>query len=481
MLAAALENGGRDNVTLIIVQVADDRPDRTAIPLPRCTDTGRVHAAESAVEGRLQAWSPRAVEWCGHGLPPDRHSRRARACPAPAAAVHRRSRPCRRQASCCGWSTGSLYALCFAALGPLMIAASLSTAPARRRRDRRRERCARQTHGRGAAEESSRARQRGGARARCGIVIRMPPRASTQPPLRGTDRRTPHRARGRTRLGARAASAAAAATGERARDVPRAVRSARTNAPRRGWPSEAACALRGRTPLVAAVARALVAAAVLCGSARAAGARAATGSTSWASRRSPHARVGSSRRPSGSASLAPGDAASARRCRDLVLPRDADVPEGITTVIDVIEPRVRVRADAAGCRHEVAVEALSSTQAVRSRATGGRRRGARGAPACVALDELAQRTGERGLPAAIGRSAQREDASLDIVEDGPHAIVTGTTGTGKSELLVTWVTAIAPAHGPDRVVVRPGGLQGRHRFRAAARAPAGRGGDHRSR
>src|SRR5690606_13533407 len=56
-----------------------------------------------------------------------------------------------------------------------------------------------------------------------------------------------------------------------------------------------------------------------------------------------------------------------------------------------------------------------------------------------------------GLAAAIGRDA-RGDAVLDLVEDGPHAIVTGMTGSGKSELLVSWVTSMASAYSPDQVV-----------------------------
>lgn len=41
--------------------------------------------------------------------------------------------------------------------------------------------------------------------------------------------------------------------------------------------------------------------------------------------------------------------------------------------------------------------------------------------------------------------------TLDLVADGPHAVVGGTTGSGKSELLVSWVLAMAAAHPPDRV------------------------------
>src|SRR5690606_6077553 len=55
-----------------------------------------------------------------------------------------------------------------------------------------------------------------------------------------------------------------------------------------------------------------------------------------------------------------------------------------------------------------------------------------------------------GLRAVIGRT-ESADVVLDLVEDGPHAIVTGMTGSGKSELLVTWVTAIARSCAPEQV------------------------------
>ncbi len=40
---------------------------------------------------------------------------------------------------------------------------------------------------------------------------------------------------------------------------------------------------------------------------------------------------------------------------------------------------------------------------------------------------------------------------LDLVAQGPHAVVGGTTGSGKSDLLVSWVLAIARAHPPSAV------------------------------
>ncbi|MGY4859872.1 FtsK/SpoIIIE domain-containing protein [Cryobacterium sp. AP23] len=41
--------------------------------------------------------------------------------------------------------------------------------------------------------------------------------------------------------------------------------------------------------------------------------------------------------------------------------------------------------------------------------------------------------------------------TVDLAVDGPHALVGGTTGSGKSELLVTWVTSLAARYPPDQV------------------------------
>lgn len=53
--------------------------------------------------------------------------------------------------------------------------------------------------------------------------------------------------------------------------------------------------------------------------------------------------------------------------------------------------------------------------------------------------------------ALLGRGAQGPVA-IDLVADGPHALVAGTTGSGKSELLQTLIASLALGHRPDELV-----------------------------
>jgi len=54
------------------------------------------------------------------------------------------------------------------------------------------------------------------------------------------------------------------------------------------------------------------------------------------------------------------------------------------------------------------------------------------------------------LRALVGHSGT-EALYLDLRTQGPHALVGGTTGAGKSEFLQSWVLGMAAAHSPDRV------------------------------
>lgn len=55
-----------------------------------------------------------------------------------------------------------------------------------------------------------------------------------------------------------------------------------------------------------------------------------------------------------------------------------------------------------------------------------------------------------GLRALVGRG-KGDNLYLDLRAHGPHALVGGTTGSGKSEFLQTWIMGMATAHGPQRV------------------------------
>jgi S-DNA-T family DNA segregation ATPase FtsK/SpoIIIE len=54
------------------------------------------------------------------------------------------------------------------------------------------------------------------------------------------------------------------------------------------------------------------------------------------------------------------------------------------------------------------------------------------------------------LRALVGQGAS-DAMTLDLRTQGPHALVGGTTGAGKSEFLQAWVLGMATAHSPDRV------------------------------
>ncbi|AEE46657.1 FtsK/SpoIIIE domain-containing protein [Cellulomonas fimi] len=58
-----------------------------------------------------------------------------------------------------------------------------------------------------------------------------------------------------------------------------------------------------------------------------------------------------------------------------------------------------------------------------------------------------------GLSVALGRGPGGPPVQVDLVADGPHALVAGTTGSGKSELLATLVLAVAAAYPPERLAV----------------------------
>ncbi|QGH70241.1 hypothetical protein GCE65_12570 [Pseudactinotalea sp. HY158] len=61
-----------------------------------------------------------------------------------------------------------------------------------------------------------------------------------------------------------------------------------------------------------------------------------------------------------------------------------------------------------------------------------------------------------GLAAPVGvrqdpDTGRLVPARVDLAAEGPHALVAGTTGSGKSELLLSWLLALARGHPPSRL------------------------------
>ena len=127
---------------------------------------------------------------------------------------------------------------------------------------------------------------------------------------------------------------------------------------------------------------------------------------------------------------------------------------------------LRTGAGIAGADLEVRLDGLSTAVLLRGPAA---LRGRRFRPALITASAAARaRPPAEVLPGiedltaapspALGLRARfamadGEPVEVDLVADGPHAIVAGTTGSGKSALLVAWVLALAAAHPPDRLVL----------------------------
>ncbi|SDX76886.1 DNA segregation ATPase FtsK/SpoIIIE, S-DNA-T family [Geodermatophilus africanus] len=74
------------------------------------------------------------------------------------------------------------------------------------------------------------------------------------------------------------------------------------------------------------------------------------------------------------------------------------------------------------------------------------------------------------LVATLGRTATG-DLAVDLCRHGPHALVAGTTGSGKSELLQTLIAGLALAHPPDRCSFLLVDYKGGAAFAEAAELP----------
>ena len=84
-------------------------------------------------------------------------------------------------------------------------------------------------------------------------------------------------------------------------------------------------------------------------------------------------------------------------------------------------------------------------------------------------------------PQAVVGMAADGTVALDLVRDGPHALVAGTTGSGKSELLRSLVAALALGSSPEDLTFLLVDYKGGSAFDACADLPHVVGVDHRPR
>ncbi|MDY7541034.1 MULTISPECIES: FtsK/SpoIIIE domain-containing protein [unclassified Cryobacterium] len=127
-------------------------------------------------------------------------------------------------------------------------------------------------------------------------------------------------------------------------------------------------------------------------------------------------------------------------------------------------------------------QALGFARLLRERAaTAGLLGGHRALPSRVTRADLAvlarhplaavrEAAGREGLACAIGVGTNGP-VTLDLVGQGPHAVVGGTTGSGKSELLVGWVCQMAEERSPDEVTFLLIDFKGGAAFRPLAALP----------
>lgn len=93
-------------------------------------------------------------------------------------------------------------------------------------------------------------------------------------------------------------------------------------------------------------------------------------------------------------------------------------------------------------------------------------------PSRVGFGELDHTVGPAvgSLSCALG-FGEHGPVVIDLVSDGPHAVIGGTTGSGKSELLISWVLGIATKFPPTTVTFLLVDFKGGASFSAVAGLP----------
>ncbi|MCR2813464.1 FtsK/SpoIIIE domain-containing protein [Microbacterium sp. zg.Y1090] len=132
--------------------------------------------------------------------------------------------------------------------------------------------------------------------------------------------------------------------------------------------------------------------------------------------------------------------------------------------------------DHGGFGREVRVEALGRAQATAVATALDVRAGAVAGAASAPSADLAlllphaPSAAAGTLPAVIGRDGG-EAVVIDLAVDGPHALVTGVTGAGKSELLTTWIASLCATHTTAQVAFLLADFKGGRAFDRLAALP----------
>lgn len=159
----------------------------------------------------------------------------------------------------------------------------------------------------------------------------------------------------------------------------------------------------------------------------------------------------------------------------VVVPDGAPPPPRCGAVVRVTAPD-RARLDVDGVSQEVVVEMLGDAQAAalaRSLADRAEQALGRAVEEARTLGDL-----QDALPAAAPGALPAAFAStggvpfvVDLVADGPHAVLIGMTGAGKSELLTSWVVSLCAAHTPEQVALLLVDFKGGRTFDHLAQLP----------
>lgn len=155
------------------------------------------------------------------------------------------------------------------------------------------------------------------------------------------------------------------------------------------------------------------------------------------------------------------------------------LPPGLRTVVELRSAR-RARIEVLGAperSQEFVPELLGDRQAgvaahrlAETAARSGL--GATPLPPRVDLATLSQpRTAGRARLAAAVGTASGGVLELDLVRQGPHALVGGTTGSGKSEFLLAWLAALATSYSPAALAMLLVDFKGGAAFQPIAGLP----------